>query len=971
MSLSQSHLGASTRSSKLTLQDLVSQSRKLTSNIDRDRDVLGSELPSINLALDQLESQSRSLAAGGGSSTSTATGAPDARAHYFLASAGIDAYTLAQNVNQTTIASAFEPLEPLQDTDVHGRLQHEQQQIILSAIDEGRRETLEDFNKSLARALHSRWSRQKKRIFEELGQHQSSSAYPDDSSAFASSTSNRPIAGRASTSRFQSIPPSASVGPASDPPLSSLSMQTKLMSYDNFIRSLNRARLKNTPYPLASEFLRQAETSSAGAPGETQTQLVECWLAMQSILGEQAGYVPREREFSSSYSNPHTYHETAQGVQLRNRIVKGSKAFLESQFETHLDNIIASNPAKAQLGGQPGMVSRVSAFLRVSLQSREGRWSPELELVRKDASATPVPVWATIFHLVRTGHSIDALRQAEEYEEGLRRSDGAFLGWFKEWIESGGRGLSRTSRDRFFAEYNSRFRNLTIAGGGSASTGDVAGVDPYKLALYRLLGRVDPTRKFPTALTRSTENWLWLQLMMTREISPDSTADIDEDQRERYTVEDLARKLRTYGEKHFDPKGRRPLHYFLVLLLSGEFERAVGFLYSRPQHQADAVHFAIALAYYGLLRCPSPQESKAAIGGEILSQGSGGSPSIDLARVITRHIRLFSSADARSALEYIYLICLNVEPAVAAETREDQREKCYGAIKDLVCQTRMYAELVGDVRVDGARVPGAIEQNLKLLGMSTEGDYLRQIVHAAATRSEAEHRSRDAILLFNLAEEYDQVISVLNRELGASLFLNDSSDADLLQGASESSKLNASRSLTATEDSTQLARAILDTYENSTHILSKINQKKRETCRLLLELKQSIRHVRNGNIERGLEIIENTNLFPISSSSENTNGGDVVTISRRAESFFRDIDESIGKNLSELLLMTMDLLYKLHNNLKSTNGTTGGGEVVAREEKVKQVKNKARSLMMFAAMLRFRIEQGVFAQITRLDAFIR
>lgn len=62
-----------------SLSDLVSQSRKLTSNIDRDRDFLGSELPTITLALDQLESQSRSLAAGG-SGQGVTGGVPDSKA---------------------------------------------------------------------------------------------------------------------------------------------------------------------------------------------------------------------------------------------------------------------------------------------------------------------------------------------------------------------------------------------------------------------------------------------------------------------------------------------------------------------------------------------------------------------------------------------------------------------------------------------------------------------------------------------------------------------------------------------------------------------------------------------------------------------------------------------------------------------------------------------------------------------------
>lgn len=993
---STSKYGGTRRSAgKLSLHDLVSQSRQLTASIEKERNLAtGSyraDLPSINLALDQLESQSRSLAA----SNASTTDATDAKAwvgqnrlvfsdiwahtslafpfyslsHYFLASAGIDAFTLSQNINQTNIASAFEPLEPLQDTDVQGYLQHEQQQTILSAIDEGRRETLKDFNDSLARSMHSRWSRQKKRIFEELGQHQALI------SADRTFTGNRPLAGRTG-SRPGSMPPSQAK--STDPPLTSLTMHAKLMSFDGVIRLLNQSRLDASPYPLASEFLRLSQASKI-ASGETQAQLVECWTALQKIVGEEGLHIPRERQYSSSYFDPMIYYAGQDGKDLRSKITKGSRRFLEGQFEIYVDNVIASNPAKAQLGGQPGIISRVAAFLRVSQLNREGRWAPELELVKKSSTSVPLPLWATVFYLLRTGHSAEALRQIEEHEQSLRRNDGGFAGWFKEWLDGGEIGLSRASRDRFFAEFNARFRNLAL---GGATGGDASGIDPYKVALYRLIGRVDPTRKFSNILTKSTENWLWLQLMMTREPAvgggQSAGVDVGADDREKYNLEDLARKLKQYGEAHFDPKGRRPLHYFLVLLLSGEFERAVAFLYTRPQHQTDAVHFAIALTYYGLLRCPSPQESHSTIGADILSMrpdaiGLRQIPALNFARIITRHIRLFSTSDAKSALEYIYLICLNVaDDAVPIDTQSDQRTKCYEAVRDLVCQTRMYAELVGDVRVDGARVPGAIEQSLRLLKIDNEREYLLQIVRSAASQSESQHRTRDAILLFNLAEEYDHVVTVLNRELGASLFL----DTTVPGSGVEQSTLSPQVSLSAAEDSVQLASAVLDTYESQPYILRRVNASKRQTTRLLLSLKRAVTLVRAGEVEKSLAIIEATNLFPLDAN------GDVVTISRRAEAFFRDNDESLGRNLSELLLLTMDLLYKVHASSKPTATSSGIASSSAsaatsqtspegREARMQEMRNKARALMMFAGMLRFRIEQAVFAQLVRLDAFIR
>lgn len=71
----------------------------------------------------------------------------------------------------------------------------------------------------------------------------------------------------------------------------------------------------------------------------------------------------------------------------------------------------------------------------------------------------------------------------------------------------------------------------------------------------------------------------------------------------------------------------KPVLQFRVLLLSGQFERvssffavvrkrvahsccrsldqAIEFLHRQSQYQTDAVHFAIALEYYGFLRIPS------------------------------------------------------------------------------------------------------------------------------------------------------------------------------------------------------------------------------------------------------------------------------------------------------------------------------------------------------------------------------
>lgn len=38
--------------------------------------------------------------------------------------------------------------------------------------------------------------------------------------------------------------------------------------------------------------------------------------------------------------------------------------------------------------------------------------------------------------------------------------------------------------------------------------------DPFKLALYKLMGKLEPSRRSVGQVTTTTEDWLWFQLAM-------------------------------------------------------------------------------------------------------------------------------------------------------------------------------------------------------------------------------------------------------------------------------------------------------------------------------------------------------------------------------------------------------------------------------------------------------------------------
>lgn len=115
--------------------------------------------------------------------------------------------------------------------------------------------------------------------------------------------------------------------------------------------------------------------------------------------------------------------------------------------------------------------------------------------------------------------------------------------------------LPRAEREAFVKDYLRRIKYQPDNNG-----------DPFKFALYKLIGRMEPERRSVPGVTKTTEDWLWLQLRMVRELAEPGDA-------VNTSLRGLAKVLVKFGEKHFDPKGQRPLLYFQVLLMAGQFER--------------------------------------------------------------------------------------------------------------------------------------------------------------------------------------------------------------------------------------------------------------------------------------------------------------------------------------------------------------------------------------------------------------
>ena len=195
--------------------------------------------------------------------------------------------------------------------------------------------------------------------------------------------------------------------------------------------------------------------------------------------------------------------------------------------------------------------------------------------------------WAFIFFLLRSGLTKEAADYVTNNATAFRALDRNFVTYITSYATSPDRRLPRPIQDRINAEYQQRTR---IAPENS--------IDPYRLACYKVIGRCELTKMRIDSVSQGIEDWIWLQFALAREVNR-----VEEAAGEVHGLEEVRETIREIGARYFS-KGSEGMGgygtYFFLQILGGMFEQAVSYLYSYSY--VAAVHFAIALDYYGLLR---------------------------------------------------------------------------------------------------------------------------------------------------------------------------------------------------------------------------------------------------------------------------------------------------------------------------------------------------------------------------------
>ena len=805
----------------------------------------------------------------------------DGKAHYLLAASGVDPGAAIRDLNTlNAITGRNERVQQYEapDTDVEGYLANLQTQTTLSMISDGLARSVRDFDNFLEDNVNMEWDAQRNRIYQHFGIKQRGDAAASgrlgltaaaaESGSFGRSrrskaaglagsrASTKPLAsgstfGR-STLQKSVIGVNGPVGGGFQPVFADIEKRMETIGIpapdpnDRFhrerearlaekVQNLNIARLQKKCFPILHEF-----ASTAAEGGEEHSQAIaNAYRALVEIVGEdpeaQRPTDPtavKERSYAKSYlsESPNSKEQ----MDIKRRILRGSTRHLEKMFFETIETYVAKSPREANLGGIPNVISKVKAFVRLKgLRKDLATDNNNLQIVGDDY------VWALIFYLLRSGQVDEAKNYVESNLSAFSAIDPSFYPYISAYSNDTNRNLPPNLRTQINNAYTQRLR---IAPENS--------IDPFRMACYKVIGRCDLKNRHFEGLGhgQGVDDFIWLQFVLAREVNQ-----ADELASEVYNLAAVQENIKQIGQRYFSKDVNYGMHFYLQVM-AGFFEEAVSFIY--PHSYIDAVHFAIALDYYGLLRVSDPSVEDS----DLISFTTRGQAQLKFGHMVGYYTRDFRAANPTAAVDYLSLICLNGDLPNPHGVR--QITLCHEALRELVLESREFALLLGDIRGDGQRIKGVIEERMKLIGLQERDDFMRTITIQAASVADDNGRTTDAVLLYHLAQEYDNVLTVINRSLSEAVCVPIGQEQMRLQPlkpriapSSQQDQIQVnSLSLTSVDDPVILARNMMNLYSQSGMYKESIKESNWKDCEALLRMSEARVCVVEGQWGKALDV---------------------------------------------------------------------------------------------------------------------
>lgn len=890
-------------SSNKILKDLLESAHNLP-KLDNNN------LGSIHLTLNELQKKTQLLRKGDtdlGNFT---------KAHYLLSASGINAADIESELkclpwaDGTQIQRRFPEQQVTQSETIENYLMAKKDENILNAIEQSLASASKDFDLFINQNISIDWKVRREHLKKTLGIPVKSNTNAEELAK--SFTWNKSLPGN-----YRILTPLGTKVPST----SSTKQLTreKFESHAKIVYQLNEARLQTKSYPVCLSF---EELSKSNGDLKSK-QMGEAWRILAGLCNEKFVKINQEQLYFSHYQ------KLSMDQKLKKQIVTNSRSFLELQFFNYMDEIYTKDDKKPAEYVPGNNINKVSYFIHKVIAKNN-----DAEFMERTLNINGVPIWALVFYLLRSGLYAEAVELTLSHKDAFDKFDTNFPVYLRNFVASNGVGLPSQLEERLASDFNQTFQFLNE---------DSTNFDPYKYSVYKIIGKCDLAKKsLPGAINLSIEDWLWFHLLLINEFNPEASSSLVF---ENYRLENLQKKVVSLGPEKFNASSNNPL-YLKTLVMLGLYELAVQYTY-QFSNECDAVHLAIGLCYYGLLKVTSTNTD------ELISVNAEDDYEINFSRLLGSYTRSFKISDPKVATQYLILICMSKGGKSNEETA-----KCHEALRELILISREFNLLLGQLnQTNGDKIPGILEKQRALINLSDLQSFYRQILEVSASRCEEEGRIFDALLLYQLCQDYDTVVSLINKFLSEILSMAELDKPLLTKGEYRTTTGEVQPEETVDNNIILLSKHIMSMFHNNSFILEKISPKRKEINDYLLPIVDIREQFVNKNWQATVDLVKRLGLIPVVETD------DFVDIRSSAESLAK-YDIALVKVIPSLLIIVMTSISQINYSILTKRFGVAGRE----RDEVARLKNIAKNCMVYAGMIQYRMPRETYSLLVNLES---
>jgi len=749
--------------------------------------------------------------------------------------------------------------------------------------------------------------------------------------------------------------------------------------YHECIKSLNELRRvgREVRWPLLTHF-QKACASEDGVDG---VQREVSWDLLRTMIGE-ARHESDVHQYNgpaqAQYRQERLSRDPSVQKHYQMRFVNGGIKYLQDQWRRTMEEETAGTGEYST--NMSESIGLIKAYLRAT----------------DDEGADRNP-WAIVYYCLRCGAYDDAINV---FHQVISRSHNY------DWS-----GTNRANEPENIVHglecWRNCFDNSSSGNGGKSNSKDTSmdwkayvkttfkNTSPnamYKRAVLTLLAQMVGEGRAGEGsqhivhqlegldVSSTIEDFMWHQLSIVVTSTGVAAIANTNDSFNNFTMENLSDVImKVYGPDHFSPDNTDSFRYFMLLLYCLQFERALTYLAVNAGRPEDAVHFAIALDHYGILKRSGEQgiqnqpRRKSGFGNDS-SISNSQTPSrnkkinpgvcIDedgnfvLGQMVNDYIERVSGADITVAADYL---CVLHKPS-GNLGNANQLERDRFLTKLLFnAHEKQLDQLLG--AQDGSST-GYLR---KIISDNTD---VQRIISAAARNAEGKNNLERAISLYWRAKLFDRVLHLVNLQLGQVI-------------VPSSFGTGNSNNKTRQPKTLKRARDLAGMIKNGT--ARNVSDKERDTLYILLQLDQFFVLVHEKkDYGRALQLIQrkNVDLLPNDSSEYERQA-------KRAR--FNELGEPITKNFHKVLEDYMMCLVRMQqqavtnrnmtiggrnngsnsgnsvrNQFQNSNGTNFQNEK-AYEQQINLIRSKAEAIMSFTAWLKHKLPQDTYSKLAHYE----